>query len=54
MLGNVPDSHGLEIWRRLNRHFYPKNESRRAELYRFIHKPRMAQKSSDIPDALEE
>ena len=54
MYRNTPSSNGLEVWRRLHKHVYARNEQRRAELYRQIHKPRTASKPSEVHSVLEE
>ena len=51
---NVPDSQGLEAWRRINLLIYSTAEKRQDELYRAIHNPRAAQKPEDVPAVLEE
>ena len=52
--GNVEQGNGLEVWRRINKHIFSKNEQRRAELYQHVHNPRAAAKPSDVASALEE
>ena len=54
MYRNAPTSNGLEVWRRLHRHIFSRNEQRRAELFRQIHRPRAATKPSEVASALEE
>ena len=54
IFSNVDDSNGLEVWRRMHKHIFSKNESRRAGFYRLIHNPRAAKGPADVPSALEE
>ena len=54
IFGNVDDSNGIEVYRRLHTHIFARNEHRRGELYMAIHNPRSVAKAADIPGALEE
>ena len=51
---NVPDSQGLEAWRRIHCHIYSKSERRVDELYQAIHHPKAAPNPQDVSAVLEE
>ena len=48
IFGNAPDSNGLEVWRRIYKHIFLRNEQRRDELYGMIHNPRSAKNAADV------
>ena len=51
---NVADSHGFEVWRRINLLIFSRSEQRQDEVYSKIHAPRVATSLADVLGAFEE
>ena len=51
---NVPDSQGLEVWKRIHRHVYSTTERRQDELYHAIHNPKVAHSPQEVSAVLED
>ena len=54
IFGNVEDSNGLEVWRRIINKINDRGERRRDELYELIHHPKGTNRCEDVARVLEE